>query len=340
MSALITRERLATLSPAEAAALFLIQQDEGAPVEASLFAEWLAENAENRAAWDAATGAWDLFDDADDPVFAALRESALAVPQTSRMEGLRSHWRPAAAAAALLAVVALGLQLGRADLSGGDPFVSTPDSAPVEQLYAATQGEMMNVVLADGTRMTLDANARARVAFATGRRRVVLERGGAEFMVKHDAARPFTVAALDRMIVDFGTRFRVELEPGSLAVALFEGSVQVSDVAGKPPIVLLPGQQLIVRTGEPDVIVLISGEEEAPGELVQFDNVALSAAADTINQGSATKLLITDPQVMKLRVSGTFRAGDPDRFARTVSELLSLRVVRTGKFEIELRAKR
>ena len=340
MSALITRERLATLSSGEAAALFLIQQDEGAPVEAGLFDEWLAENAENRAAWDAATGAWDLFDDADDPVFAALRESALAVPRTSRMEGLRSRWRPATAAAALLAVVALGLQLGRADLSGGNPFVSTPDSAPVEQLYTATQGEMMNVVLADGTRMTLDANARARVAFATGRRWVVLERGGAEFTVKHDASRPFTVAALDRMIVDFGTRFRVELEPGSLEVALYEGSVQVSDVAGKPPIVLLPGQQLIVRAGEHDVIVPISGEEEAPGELVQFDNVALSAAADTINQGSATKLVITDPQVMKLRISGTFRAGDPDRFARTVSELLSLRVVRTGKFEIELRLKR
>lgn len=340
MTALITRARLATLTPDEAAALFLVQQDEGAPVEAGLFEEWLAENVENRDAWDAVQNAWSLFDDADDPVFAALRESALAAPKASRLEGLRSHWRPAAAAAALLAVVAGGLHVGRGNYNGGDPFSSTRGPASVERLYAATQGEIMNVVLADGTRMTLDANARARVTIATGRRQVVLERGGAEFTVKHDASRPFTVAALDRTIVDIGTRFRVELASGSMEVALYEGSVQVNDTTGKPPTVLRPGQQLVVRTGKRDVIVPVSGEGEAPGEFVHFDDVVLSVAADTINQRSATKLVITDPEVTKLRVSGTFRAGDPDRFARTVSELLSLRVVRTGKFEIELRPKR
>lgn len=340
MSALITRARLATLTPDEAAALFLVQQDEGAPVEAGLFDEWLSESPENRDAWDAVQDAWSLFDDPDDPVFAALRESALAAPRASRLQGFRNHWRPAAAAAAVLAVVVGGLQFGRGSLDGGEQTASTRSAGSNEQVYAASPAAVMSVVLADGTRMTLDAHAKARVAIAASRRQVVLERGGAEFAVKHDASRPFTVAALDRTIVDIGTRFKVALAPGSLDVQLYEGSVRVNTAAGARPAVLRPGQQLVVRAGKRDMIVLISSKGVVRGELVQFDNVSLAAAAETINEGSAVKLVITDPRITGLRVSGRFRAGDPERFARTVSELLSLRVVRTGKYQIELRLRR
>ena len=337
MSALITRARLATLTPDEAAALFLVQQDEGAPVEAGLLDEWLSESAENQDAWDAVQDAWSLFDKPDDPVFAALRESALAAPRASRLEGLRNHWRPAAAAAAVLAVAVGGLQFGRISLDGGEQTASKRSAGSNEQVYAASPTAVMSVVLADGTRMTLDANAKVRVAIAASRRQVVLQRGGAEFAVKHDASRPFTVAALDRTIVDIGTRFKVALAPGSLDVALFEGSVQVNAAAGARPAVLRPGQQLVVRAGKRDLIVPISNKGVVRGELVQFDDVSLAAAAETINEGSTVKLVITDPRITGLRVSGRFRAGDPERFARTVSELLSLRVVRTGKYQIELR---
>jgi transmembrane sensor len=340
MTALITRARLATLAPDEAAALFLVQQDEGAPVEAGLFETWLLESPENRDAWDAVQSAWSLFDDVDDPAFAALRESALAAPKASRLEGLQSNWRPAAAAAALIAVVVGGFQLSRGNLNGADQIASTRGVPSSERVYAALPNEGLNAVLADGTRMTLDANARARVAIAPGQRQVVLERGGAEFSVKHDASRPFTVAALDRTIVDIGTRFKVALAPGSMDVMLYEGSVQVNDAGSGRATVLRPGQKLVIRAGTRDMIVPIPSEGAAPGELVQFDDVTLAAAAETINQGGVIKLVITDPRITGLRVSGRFRAGDPERFARTVSELLSLRVVRTGKLQIELRPRR
>lgn len=338
MTVMLTKARLAELSPDEAAALFLVQQDEGALVEVGLFDEWLAESDANRAAWDAVADAWSLFDEADDPAFAALRASALAAPRASRLEGLRTSWRPAAAAAAVLALVAGGFQFSRSHLNGADQIASTASSTSGEHVYAASSSAM-KVVLADGTHMTLDANASARVAIAATRRQVILERGGAEFAVVHDASRPFTVEALDRTIVDVGTRFKVALAPGSLQVALYEGSVRVSSAAGRT-IVLRPGQQLVVRAGSRDLVVPISSHDVARGELVEFDNVALAAAAETINQGSAIKLVITDPRITGMRVSGRFRAGDPERFARTVSELLSLRVVRTGKLQIELRLRR
>jgi transmembrane sensor len=68
--------------------------------------------------------------------------------------------------------------------------------------------------------------------------------------------------------------------------------------------------------------------------------VTLARAAETINDGSRIKLVIADPQVAQLRLSGRFRQGDADRFARTAADLLSLRVVRIAPGRIELRRAR
>ncbi|MDI1296883.1 MAG: FecR domain-containing protein, partial [bacterium] len=240
MSAMITRAQLADLTPDEAAALFLVQRDEGAPVEAGLFEEWLAQSENNQTAWEAVEGAWSLFDDADDPAFAALREAALA-DGGSRGNVFRSHWRPIAAAAALLVVVTGALQLrgggpDRADL----PLIA--NDAAAERIYAAAQGVAKTFVLVDGSAMTLDGGAQAKVAIGTMQRRVILDRGGAMFTVRHDASRPFTVQARDRTIIDVGTRFKVALERDMTRVALYEGSVRIGDAAGRMT-VLRPGEQ-------------------------------------------------------------------------------------------------
>lgn len=338
MTAMITRAGLAKLTPAEAAALFLVQQDEGQPVEAGLFDEWLAQSEQNQAAWDAVEGAWSLFEDADDPAFAALREAARTDTSRPWKIALGAHWRSIAAAAVLLVVVAGGLQLSGGGIDPGKR-PSMTDGTTAQHVYAAAADGPTDFVLADGTHMILDADARARVAIATNQRRVVLDRGGAVFAVRHDASRPFTVEARDRTIVDLGTRFKVALEQDTMRVALYEGSVHIGDATGRVT-VLRPGEQLVARTGKPDMIVPIAAEGQALGELVQFDNVTLAAAAETISKGSATVLVIVDPSVAKLRVSGRFRLRDPERFARSASELLPLRVVRVSRLRIELRRRR
>jgi len=326
----ITRARLVTLPPGEAAALWRVQKDEGLPVEAGLFEEWLAESDANRAAWDAVERAWSLFDAADDPAFAALREAALARRGESRWGGLREHWR-AAAAAAVLALAAGGIQLLHAPAG---PVPAGGGAASGGQIYAAA-GSAGSFTLADGTRMTLEPGARATVAYAADTRRVFLDRGSATFAVTHDASRPFAVAALDRTIVDLGTRFQVSLEGDALRVALFEGSVRVEAASGAT--VLRPGEQLLASPGGRDVVSRIAPAGAPRPEVVEFDNVTLASAAEMINRGSAVKLIVTDPKAAGLRVSGRFRVRDAERFARTVAELLSLRVVRVSPSRIELR---
>jgi transmembrane sensor len=328
----ITRERLATLTPDEAAALWLVEQDKGTPVEAGLFEAWLAQSEAHRAAWHAVNTAWDLFDDTDDPSFAALRAAALAETGASAT-ALKRHWRPLAAAAALLVVVGGSVEFVRNRSHDESQIASAAGS---ERTYTAPSGAVRAYVLADGTHMTLDRTAQARVVLLADRRQVMLDRGNALFSVRHDASRPFTVTARGRSVTDIGTRFAVALENGAMRVALYEGSVRVD--GGATGVTLRPGQQLLARAGKADLVLSIAsgGEASWRDNLVQFDDVTLAAAADVINQGSVTQLVIADPAVAQLRVSGRFRVRDPARFARVVAELLSLRVVRVGHDRIEL----
>ena len=334
---MITRLRLATLTPNEAAAKWLVQQDEGTPVEAGLFEDWLAQGEENQAAWDAAHRAWSLFDDADDPAFANLREAALADIGTEP-SWFQGRWRPAAAAAALLAVVAGGVQLIQTTPGGGEQLATAPGAGSIERTYVGVVGEAQEIALADGSRMTLQPNAQARVIVSATRRDVALDRGGALFAVRHDATRPFIVTARDRTVVDLGTRFGVTLEKDAMRVVLYEGSVRVDGGAGGA-VLLRPGQQLIARAGARDEVSPLAAGAGTPGtdEFVQFDNVSLAAAIESVNRTGRVKLVATDPRVARLRLSGRFRVGDPERFARTVADLLSLRVTRVSKDRIELR---
>ena len=335
MTAPITRARLAELSPAEAAALWRIHQDQGLPVESGLFEEWLDADSAHQAAWRAVEQAWSLFDEVDDQEFASLRRAALADHPAKRWYDVREHWRPvAAASAALMVVVAGTVEIGRRPAVNPAQVASKGQAGNVEQVLASSAGSPRLVALADGTKMMLAPDTRARVVLASDRRQVALDRGAITLAVAHDGSRPFRVAALDRAIRDIGTRFEVGVAGGGVRVALYEGSVRVE--GGPEATVLKPGEQLVARSGERDVITRIGAAGHGQPELVQFDNTTLATAAETINQGSALKLVLTDPKVAAMRVSGRFRAGDPARFARTVSELLALRVVRISSTRIEL----
>jgi transmembrane sensor len=327
MSVAITRQRLAALSPDDAASLWLVQRDAETPVEAGLFEEWLT-SAANREAWEAAERRWALFDGADDPLFADVRAAALAqeVPQW------RKRWKPLAVAASLALVVGVGTQLL--------PSSSTPPQQIAETRLTAPAGSVRSVTLADGSRVTLDSGAQVRVVLARTRRDVAVERGRALFEVAHDTARPFIVAARGRNVTAVGTRFEIALEDGATRVALFEGKVRV-DGGGRTPVLLRPGQQLLAREGQPDRLSSTPLQAEALWRegLVEFDDVTLAEAAATINRDSGTRLRVSDPAISQLRISGRFRLREPERFARTVTELLPVRVVQRDKDAIELRAR-
>ncbi|WP_343698810.1 hypothetical protein [Caulobacter sp.] len=56
-----------------------------------------------------------------------------------------------------------------------------------------------------------------------------------------------------------------------------------------------------------------------------------------MNRHRGRRMVIADPRVGVLKISGRFKLGDPDRFLRTVAMLLPVRAVRVGD-TLEIRA--
>jgi transmembrane sensor len=76
--------------------------------------------------------------------------------------------------------------------------------------------------------------------------------------------------------------------------------------------------------------------EAWPNGLLTFDAETLGAAAAELNRYSRQQLVIRDPRVAQLRISGVFKAGDAERFAGTLSQVQPVRVVRRGPDTLEL----
>ncbi|EFA44105.1 sigma factor regulatory protein, FecR/PupR family [Hallella bergensis DSM 17361] len=110
---------------------------------------------------------------------------------------------------------------------------SQPDTIALQQIYAE-KGERMTVLLADGTRVTLNADSRLIYPerFDGQIRRVKLV-GEAFFEVAHDQAHPFYVDTYNMEIKVTGTQFNVASYPEyhQITTTLFEGSVLIGDSA-------------------------------------------------------------------------------------------------------------
>lgn len=327
----LSLDRLQRLPPGEAAAYLVTLGDAGlAPSEEAILAHWLAADPAHQQAFDSARRAWGVFDDAGDhEIIAAMRAHA-RTPRRSAPP----RWAPAAGAiaAVFVAVVALTLVV-RPELAprgSGD----RPPAADNAVTYASNLHEIREVRLADGTLMTLDADSTAIVRLSETRRSVRLSEGRAYFDVAADPDRPFAVAAANRQVVALGTRFDVNLQGEALVVTLLEGRIGVGSTAGDPEFRLAPGQQFEERQGKVRVRTLGPRGADAVAwrtGVVRFDDQSLAEAVAVMNRYAETPIVIRDPGVAALRISGQFRANQTDRFVATVAELHGLRVERSAQ---------
>jgi transmembrane sensor len=207
--------------------------------------------------------------------------------------------------------------------------------------YASANGKIREITLPDGSRVTLDAGSQIRGRFEAQSRTLELVRGRAYFDVKHDASKPFAVTAGSHRIVALGTRFDVDLLIAGLRVALEQGRVAIaSSTKGAKQVVLEPGQQFVEGNETAAVRTLDSAEASNWRRgLIDIDDLPLSAAAAEINRYTTLPIVIRDPNVARLHVTGQFRAGDAERFASVVAEIHPVRVVRR-QTEIEIAPRR
>ena len=325
-------------TPAQAAARWLARDDLDQSPHREQFAAWLEESDENRDAWTQAHRMWAVFDGADDSdlIAAMARAARRAGPEPVA----RPFWPRLVAASIVIAAVSatlfVGGQQGWFDRSAKPAQVAVNQAASLTAVgradYVTGEGQRSIVDLPDGTRVTLDADSAVDVVFADGRRDVRLLNGHAFFDVAHDRVRPFAVQAAERVITALGTQFDVRLTSGALRVVLAEGSVSVSSTSGGvagPPIKLSPGQAFSAQPGAAGRVSSADVNEALAWKqgVVEFRDQPLSEAVDLLNSYTRAQIVIKDPKVAALRVTGVFRTGDVKRFGRAVSEVLPVRMI-------------
>ncbi|MCD2324412.1 FecR domain-containing protein [Sphingomonas sp. IC-56] len=330
----------------EQAAYWCITLAEGEleAAERAEFGVWIDDLA-NARALDEATAVWNATAElGETPELIGHRAAALESLQ--RVNGRRwarpisGGWRWAAGMAAMLAVVLLGTLFLR--------------TATTE--YRTGIGERRVAILADGSRLSLDADSVVRVRLLKERRELTLVRGRAKFDVAKDPLRPFAVTVGPRMVVATGTSFSVEMRREQMRVVLYEGRVAVLDTAGERPrpdhkrvnalaqgsaeMILTPGRELVAplrrigdaRVTSADPVRSLAWES---GQL-SFDDEPLASAVAQVNRYARERIVIGDPRLADVRISGFFTAGDTGAFLDALAELSPARARRQGS-EIVLR---
>lgn len=298
---------------AEAAAwLARLNNDERAPEADAAFQEWLQAAPEHAAAFERVSAVWDLLPDA-----ASLERAANDRPARRTW-----MWGAVAAAAVVLAI------------AGGNAWMTRPVT------YQTGHGQQQTVTLRDGSQLALNTDSEVTVAFAGGKRRMDLMRGEVLFDVAHDPKSPFIVSAGNERVQALGTAFVVRRDPDRTRVTLLRGRVGVSRVTNggeQSQAILSPGERASVDSAEhvtldrPSIEAVTAWQR---GEVV-FAGTSLGEAAAELNRYGSVRIVITDPAVAALRVSGIFATDNAPEFADAMAQLNGLKV-RRSKDVVEL----
>jgi transmembrane sensor len=219
------------------------------------------------------------------------------------------------------------------------PTISVAVVPPVESNPAP---EGRTLVLADGSIVELKARAEVEVDFSGALRRVRLKRGMAFFDVAKDPARPFVVTAEGLEVRAVGTAFAVQLAAQKVEVLVTEGRVRVDrplEPEGSAPPALQPvammeaGEALVVdlkpEAGPlPEILPLgvpaLQARLDWRAPTVEFSATPLSEVVAVVNRHARQPLVLAEPELGRLRISGFMRADNTTALLRLIELELGL----------------
>ena len=192
------------------AATWLMEMHDGplTPLQRARLAEWRQRSDEHERAWEKATALLGKFDALPPSGASALKK--MAMPERR---------------GAVKMITAL--------LVAGPIAWFAYRQVPWPQAggYSTATGERRDIVLDDGSQLTLNTDTDVKVEFDRDRRVIHLRRGEILISTASDGARParpFLVTVGEGAIRALGTRFAVRQLDDRSRVAVFEGAVEIS----------------------------------------------------------------------------------------------------------------
>lgn len=291
------------------------------------FKAWLEESPEHPETYALQEEVWTAMQDSavDDEIM-AMRQKALSVSAGSNNNGWLKYGAIAASLLVVIASIAMLNPLTSSNSPSGtvptDQLAQTePQSSPI---YRTAIGQRSTVNLPDGSVVELNTDSLIQVNFSEERRDIILLHGEALFDVAKDSSRQFVVEADGKLVTAIGTTFSVRRGDDEVRVTLIEGVVTVdqnNSGSASPSAVskkqLRPGQQLVALGDGPFQVNMVDTEVATSwkdGRLI-FDNEPLGMIVHEVNRYSSRKLVVGDPTLSDMRVSGIFQVGSVDSFA-------------------------
>jgi len=199
------------------------------------------------------------------------------------------------------------------------PAPIAPSTSPTAVALPARQ------MLSDGSIVELKEGAEISVEFSDAQRRVVLRRGTAHFQVAKNAARPFVVDVAGFEVRAVGTAFSVQLGARQVEVLVTEGRVAVDHPVDTDLTAAVVEPLAVMDAGDSFVLDLATQDAPVPpvqpvpaAELderlawrapkLEFSGTRLAEAIPMFNRHSRRQLVLADPALGELRLSGILRA--------------------------------
>jgi transmembrane sensor len=226
---------------------------------------------------------------------------------------------------ALVASLVVGIALGAMYLSWHSPMT-----------FQTVVGEQRSFTLQDGSIVFLNTNSKVRVGWLPAERHIELVRGEARFRVARDAVRPFTVATATAAVRALGMVFNVREEPLTTQVAVLEGQVEITvaptgesaadaQPSTKDGSAAVPSQTLgrvRLAAGERAAVTSLGIQTNTgpPIESVMawterrlvFRDLPLNAVIREFNRYRTHPLVLDDPALAALKISGVFDLSDTE----------------------------
>lgn len=267
---------------------------------------WLAASAENQQAFDEMAQMWSDM--------SSLPRPAVAAAKPVRTFSVLRPLRHTLAGFFILIMLFL-------------PYSQLP-ALLMDNLTLATTSDSKSMILPDGSRIFLNRDSEADIAYEQTHRRITLVRGNAFFQVKTNPWRPFIIQADGREITVVGTEFDVRKQGTEITVSVARGIVALRDAEKESPVYLRAGDEAVsTARGHKPVISHIPPElagEWRNGQISLTDTPLRDVVSRLAPYHNRTISLAANAG--ELRVSGRVNTDDAGAFFTALPQVLPVSV--------------
>lgn len=225
---------------------------------------------------------------------------------------------------------AIAMTVGVAPTLSGISIFSRADA----EFYETGHGDIRSFALADGSNVTLDTDSRVKVVMDRELRRAHVEEGRARFIIKPDP-RPFAIeAGAGKVIARSGSidvavdrNRHVDLQLRSGAADLHDGDASKDKVAR----MLVIDQQVTLEPGDfapQPVASPLADTRDWPQGWADYRTIPLAGLIGEANRYAKSPIILDDPALASLAVTGRFRLVDTNGFVSQIAQLFSLKASR------------